>query len=467
MFTGAIIILGFITIGTLVAVANTFLELVFIHSVAAVGFAKNCFVASFTLCGLLFVALLLELLGVLPSSVGELVLGTCVTALVITVTVALPFVTLHAFARHTFGDGWFSRGVAALCIVGAWAGMRVLVSPCSSTDDVALGLISSEALSCTGFLDGVTSRAAFAGVLVVSMLGGYAILSTPVSYVEPLVRWRAVAAAERSVNVLWQRQLHVLRMWSARRTALAIAVAAQSNNNKAVASNGGIFGRLRTALADSPSSSAASLAVECSGYAQVSGGVFLAAQEAAERSTHTANIRSARGAIFGLYGVILAGYCVVKLLVTTVNLVLGRFSSVDPVTRALTLLGVFAGSDMQQQVAGSTSLETLALVFNTVMILSAIRGFLLLVFRLTCNNRAVTPEASLLVLSLSMSLYFLGTATLLRLSLPPDYRPQLMRALGALPFRYYHWYNDVGMLISAAVTAGILRWYTTAEDLDA
>jgi hypothetical protein len=450
-----------VTASSLACLALTFLELVFIHSVAAVGVAKVCFIVAFALSGSVFGSLLYGLLGLIDKSTAEVLLSILITAHVALVAVVLPFVTFRAFVRQAF-SGIMSTVIPVIGVVGTWFAIAAFTAPCAAVDDSTVVPDAANLVVCSGIVDAITARAAFIGVCLVGVLGGFAIVSTPVAYLEPVLRWKAVSLAEKRVGDLAARQAHVQRMWSGKRGQLALLIAARRSNaasqaGQASTSNTGFFSRIRsaaTAAFDTGDANEQALTAECEGYAHVSTGLFLAAQEAIELHATAINSRSWRGVLFTSYGVLLSLYCVIKLLMTSVNLLLGRFSAVDPVTRTFAILGVITGDATYF----TAQLANVALAFNAAMVVSAIRGFLILVFRLTCNNRAVTAETSLFAFSLVLALYFLGLAVLMRLSLPNDFRTLLAEALGALPYRYYHWWHDVVMLVSAAATIGVRRF---------
>ena len=445
---------------SLACVALTFLELVFVHSVATAGAARHCFVAAFALSGTIFAILLYGLLGLVHPSTAEHLLSLLLTAAVLSVTVILPLITFRAFARQLFGNGRLSDALALSFVLGAWFIAGSVVSPCGPNDDASVVPEAADVAPCAGFFDVITARAAFVGACLVGVLGGFAIVSTPLAYLEPVLRWTALSAAERRMSDLKSRQQHVVRMWASKRTALAALSAshlgAAANNNNACGASGasgGFFSRLRSAFDGGSGLTEEGLAFECEGYSHVSSGLFLATQEASETLALAVTARSWKGAVFVAYGIIMSLYCVVKLLTTAGNLLLGRFSSVDPVPRAFTVIGLIAGETTYL----TSQFANIALAFNTVMVISAVRGFLVLVFRLTCNNRAVTAETSLFAFSLVLSLYFLGLAVLMRLSLPTDFRSLLAQAVGALPYRYYHWWHDVVMLTASLSTLLVRR----------
>jgi hypothetical protein len=442
----------------LACVALTFLELVFIHSVATAGTAKTCFVVAFTLSGSIFVTLLYGLLGLIAPATAEVLLSLLLTAQVLTVAAGLPFVTFRAFAKQFVG-GVLATAIPIVLIIAGWAAITSMTDPCSAVDDSAVVPDAGANPPCTGWTDAITARVALLGVFLVGTLGGFAIVSTPASYLEPVLRWRAVSLAERRVGDLLSRQLHVSRMWCAKRTALALVVSSKKHSTVhgaggAAPAAGGFFSRLRSAF-EAGDASEHSLTVECEGYSHVSTGLFLAAQEAVELHTTAAKSRSWQGVVFTGYGAKRSCYCGVQHVMTMAHLLHGRVSPLDPDPRAFTILGLVTGDSMGFL---STQLANVSLLFNAAMVVSAIRGFLILVFRLTCNNRAVTAETSLFAFSLVLSLYFLGLAVMMRLALPNDLRALLAQAIGALPYRYYHWWHDVVQLCAAVATLAVRRF---------
>jgi hypothetical protein len=105
----------------------------------------------------------------------------------------------------------------------------------------------------------------------------------------------------------------------------------------------------------------------------------------------------------------------------------------------------------------ASTFSQISLVVNAVVITSAIRGFLVTIFRATASAaRASSPHVLLLLLTEFMGLYFFAMVVLLRLGLPlgSSARRMLVEAVGlTVPLRYYHWVHDVVFLLAALLTA--------------
>ena len=405
-----------------------------------------------------------------------------------------------------------------------------------------------------GVLDRLSATATAVGVCLVALLGGYATVTTPLGYLLPVLWRRNGAMAVKYADDLGRRQQHLINVWMERRRALFLArdgqrrrqmglsVAPYSSTtsgsgglHRAVGAGGGrgtgggaasppssstetIWGKLKSTVTGGGrggSATAEQVASQADGYSQLSLGVFLQAQEAEDMRRIAASGRSVSGLLFAVWGAILSVYAVTKLSMTFVNLLFGRFSTVDAVTRAVGLL--LAADEVMTGAAGaaappqSTSSKAgggaamllvvgrLSFLVHAVVVVSAIRGFFITIFRLTTttttsstgaasSSAPATPAApstsvsaekqtttlspwwlddergpamTLLLLTEAMGLYFFAMLVMFRLGLPAHSlaRRDLLHVVGVgVPIRYFHRLHDLVFLASATVTA-IARRY--------
>lgn len=205
------------------------------------------------------------------------------------------------------------------------------------------------------------------------------------------------------------------------------------------------------------------LLAEVDGMSRVSLSLFMQISDAEEALRHAEAGKSMKGVAFASLGGILSIYCITKMLLTSANLIMWRFTTTDPVTRFFQLLSMFGGFDVDS----STVITRIALAFNATVILSAMRGFLVTTFRVTTQYMsAVGANTTVLFFSLCMGLYFIAVLLLMRLSLPEQNRSVLTEVIGQLPFYYYHRLNDVCFILSCVVTYVIHRYILTEPSLE-
>ena len=478
--------IGVFTVGATWAVASTFLRLVFLHSVPSTAVASRVFCGTFVLCGSLFTTLLYELTGVVSSDTAAIVLPVIVVTLLFVAVAVLPFVVARSFVLTVIGSPRVAAATGAAVVVALLLAGRALLHPCAgATAGPPLAAAVGHAVTrtvtdgaaaasegCAGLYAATISRAGVVGVVVVAALGGFAAVATPAAYLAPLVALATPGQARRyskALDALGRRQRYVIGVWASKQRALAQArLQLALSSGSGGGGGGGMFNRLKSAFDGSGSVERRIelLSVECEGYSTVSLGIFLETEEAADASRMVTAARTWRGAIYALYGVTLGVYCGFKVAVTAFNLVFGSFSDVDPVTNALTTAAAWIPT-LPTLIGESipSFAFRVAFGFNCIIIVSAIRGFLILIFRLTSHNRAVTAETSLLAFTWAMSLYFIGMALMMRKSLPAAFRQSLIGAVGgaAVPLPHYHAVHDAWFVVFVVGTGAAKRYLQGSE----
>ena len=503
-------------------VATTFLRLVFIHSVPSSAAAVRTFALTFCICGTIFITLLYELTGLLSPDEATTTLSAAILMLLGQAIIFLPALVLQSLvlASGAIKSQKVSVIVSAACLTGLWLLAGALLHPCSArgygetsremisslSNPIVLGQLSaapklaakdssveedgeggSDAVPvsdetaeyCLSFFSATLARVGVIGAVFVSALGGFASVATPAAYLGPLLMFRS-NLWEQTLDSLQRRQRAMINRLASKRRALADAqmllyTKRGEQGSKGSEQGGGLFGILSSTMVQMTGGFSASnlqrkidmLELECESFGLVSLDIFLQTEEVAERARMAAAVKTWKGPFLASHGIILGLFSTFKFCATVWNLFRGSFSMVDPVTNGLTtaakwapwlpdfLLSYLPGSPTVEAMAGQ-----IAFLFNMIIIVSALRGFLLLVFRLTCrNSMTLSPESLLLVFAWFMSLYFLGMSLLLRKSLPERSRLSLITAVGGreVPSAHYHWVHDVCFALFVCGTTVVKR----------
>ncbi|CCW64540.1 unnamed protein product, partial [Phytomonas sp. EM1] len=201
--------------------------------------------------------------------------------------------------------------------------------------------------------------------------------------------------------------------------------------------------------------------------------------------------QTASGRFWAFSGVVLGLYAATKLSLTVIRVGCATLSTQDPLTQVVDLLrwlhipsppplfdvGVREGGAVSPLgVEGffhTRTLQLFAVLVNGWMILSSVRGLLLIVFRLTMTFRSVTADTTAVVFAGLIGVYFLGQLVLL-LPLPPpetslsvtgdavsaltDGGVGLALALEPFPMDFYQRLNDWCFVLSFMVTLFVQRY---------
>jgi len=160
--------------------------------------------------------------------------------------------------------------------------------------------------------------------------------------------------------------------------------------------------------------------------------------------------RTLQGRLYNLLGYFLAGYCLYKLLMATLNVIFDRVATTDPVTKGISLLLKFCHVEID---VPSWS-QHISFLFVGIIIAASIRGFLNQLIKLFyAYSSSVTSNSIILLLAHIMGMYFISSVLLLRMSLPLQYREAITLVLGDIQFNFYHRWFDFIFIPSALITA--------------
>lgn len=160
--------------------------------------------------------------------------------------------------------------------------------------------------------------------------------------------------------------------------------------------------------------------------------------------------RTWRGILYNLAGYFFSAFCIYKIVMSSLNILLDRRARNDPITVALgiasTRLGLVIDVDFWSQ--------NISLVLTGIMISLTIRGFLdklMRVFSEFSDSMSSSAHVALLLTHV-MGMYFVSTVLLIRMNLPEVYRAIISEVLGDIRFDFYHRWFDFIFIPSALFT---------------
>ncbi|KAI9304327.1 Abscisic acid G-protein coupled receptor-like domain-containing protein [Cunninghamella echinulata] len=150
-------------------------------------------------------------------------------------------------------------------------------------------------------------------------------------------------------------------------------------------------------------------------------------------------------------------YCIYKLLVTSINVLLQRTGSGDPISNTLSLMLSHFGND--------TNIDTkfwsqqLSFWFAGIIVFGSVRGLLNLlskILRSFSHKISISTSNILLFIAHMMGMYFLSSVLMMQINLPPNYRYLISSTLGHIEFTFFQRWSDIIFVISSLATSAIL-----------
>lgn len=326
-------------------------------------------------------------------------------------------------------------------------------------------------------LPGIIGRLGVLGVTVAAVLSAYGAVATPYAFVTlswervdegDVARQRAVARKVLDSLAGTQRRLVAAQAAAARGAAAkGAARAGRGAGGPCVAAARLLLGALCwDGVAAARSAGDGGLRVAAlAGQAAMLRDIHAHEQrqlvEVLEAQARVRRAQTLEGRAASALGLLLAVYGVYRVVMASVNVLLSRDPTADPITTALALALTYADiPDAQAWV------QPASFVLAGVLVLSNVRGFLVnasRVFRQVSGAGGAAPTG--LLLAAVMGSYFVATILLMRMSLPEQYRVGLVAAVGAVQFNLFHRWFDVVFVVTALITAMALALFTARWSL--
>lgn len=159
--------------------------------------------------------------------------------------------------------------------------------------------------------------------------------------------------------------------------------------------------------------------------------------------------RTWRGILYNLSGYFFSAYCIYKIVMSSLNILLDRRARNDPITIGLAIASTRLGLDIDVAFWS----QNISLVLTGVMISLTIRGFLDKLMRVFSEfSDSMSSAHVALLLTHVMGMYFVSTVLLIRMNLPEVYRAIISEVLGDIRFDFYHRWFDFIFIPSALFT---------------
>ena len=302
------------------------------------------------------------------------------------------------------------------------------------------------AVFCVGTFsfEQVISRVGVIGVTTMAMLSGFGAVNTPYSYMSYFIRRfkdEELSSLKRKLLQTGDNVLH-------KKKRLLLAKRKQTHHGGKDLSNMGGFVRrvFGNALADESTNA---LKREIEGLEELSRQLVIDYTELEIESERRIFSETWRGIFYNFLGYIFSVYCVYKIFMASINIILDRHGKTDPVTRGIEILVQYF--KLEFDVALWSQYVSFLLV--GVIVVTNIRGILIQFmkfFRAIASS--VNSSIYIVLLAQLMGMYFISSVLLMRMNLPAEYRYILTEVLGSLQFNFYHRWFDVIFLVSALLS---------------
>ncbi|XP_055338813.1 Golgi pH regulator-like [Paramacrobiotus metropolitanus] len=297
-------------------------------------------------------------------------------------------------------------------------------------------------------MDHAVGRVGVIGVTLMAVLSGFGAVNTPYIYLSCF----SETVGDSHIRLLERRLEQGIEMLATKKKRLAV----MNNRLNGDAADGASWWNPIRRISPSSTDNASQLQGEINTMQVMCTHLFLEIDEFQKMKARHEYSKTFQGFIFHCWGMALTAYCIWKILMTMLNIILNRVTHLDPVTRCLEIAVNYIGLRVDVQLWS----QYVSFVLVGVLAFTSIRGLLITLTKFFQFSYVISSSRSsdIIVLSFAeiMGMYFVSTILLMRLSVPPAYRAIISEVLGELQFSFYHRWFDVIFLLSAFASVAFL-----------
>eukprot|EP00041_Stephanoeca_diplocostata_P010948 m.175289 g.175289 ORF g.175289 m.175289 type:complete len:468 (+) comp18350_c0_seq2:195-1598(+) len=290
-------------------------------------------------------------------------------------------------------------------------------------------------------------RIGVVGVTCAAALSGFGAVYTPYNFLGYFITTPTVDAIDakeaellRTVDAIVQRK---------RRVAFSQFKQPGGSSARSGGSGGGGWGSGLLSLfsgADTQAETVKYLKTEINALENLSTSLFLEVHDMRSEYIRSQKLHTVKGRLLHIAGHFMSAFCVYKITMATINIVLHRVGKKDPITRMFEILVLLFGLEVDVQFWAQYT----SFVLVGVLIVSSVRSLLINLTKLFhFFASASSSHAIVLFMSQVMGMYFVSLVIMMRMNMPERYRAKLVDVLGDLEFSYYHHWFDRIFLVSA------------------
>lgn len=313
----------------------------------------------------------------------------------------------------------------------------IVVLPVSLLLYVGLGYWLNRVLPSSGphasLLAQWTPKVASVGAMAMGMVTGFAAFTTPYNCLLPfLVKGRSEQTAAY-VGALQRRQRHLLALWGKKQAMLFELQYRQPNTTASSSegergSGGGLLSQWFRGGSSATAHTIESLQSECDGIQRVSSLIYFQTHEAEEllQYAQSSNVQSWRGLLSAGTGIVLSLFALAKVCMTVYlhlpvwlvggsgnrdNIASSSFDWNQSMVPEASTTTTHSGDNSSLSIVAAWS--TVSTWLSVALVVVAVRGFLLVVFRLTSTfASALRPVTMLHAFATLMGSYFIAQLVL-------------------------------------------------------
>ncbi|ETV86097.1 hypothetical protein, variant [Aphanomyces astaci] len=423
-------------------------------------FSRFLFCVTFMLSFSIFEVLIFELADILRPATRQLIWQIDLVGLAFLIAYMIPVMQFYTMAREQRLKRHQAIVVTIVLEVSFlyafWKSGEYVPSlplpPTSSTgaaEDTSywVGLFS---------LEGFISRVGFLGVNFMAILSGFGAVNMP--YESMTIFWRSVA--EEDILGLERRVRQNLDMIVIKKKRIAYEVhAARRTDTGQRSSLNPILGKLWSAMfhkQNDTESYVQNLQGEVSVLETLGKELFLELHAMRELQHRAVEKRTLKGRVFNWIGMAFCGFCVYKMIMSTVNVVFRRDRDTDPITNVVVKL-LYLWPSLHSWINVRFMANVSSLVFVGILVFTQTRGFLLLVLKcFRFLSSSVSSNSVVLLLANLMGMYFVSSFVMMRMNLQADHKRHIDAVLGPIDYYGFASWFDVLFVVSATVSIGLL-----------
>ncbi|KAI9506313.1 Golgi pH regulator-like protein, partial [Coemansia spiralis] len=306
-------------------------------------------------------------------------------------------------------------------------------------------------------IEPVTARVGVIGVTLMAVLSGFGAVNSPyrqlfvfVHKVSPVQLEGMKRQLHYSLELLVDKKKMLARMEALQnKEREAGAASADGLVNKLVSSAVGGF--MRMGIHPSRDKGLGELQREIENLERVTQELFADVEAMCIEHDRYEASKTLAGRSRNVLGYFFALFCVSKIAMTLGGILLNRVGRSDPVTSALTLAATHVSPDFDMAFWS----QMLSFAMVGIMVIGSVRGLLIQFTKLfnTPFSAMVSPSNIVLSLAQIMGMYFVSCMLMMRMSLPPKYRPMISAVLQATGFYFYKRWFDIIFLVSVVASA--------------
>ncbi|KAL4143779.1 hypothetical protein QTP88_006065 [Uroleucon formosanum] len=274
------------------------------------------------------------------------------------------------------------------------------------------------------FIENCISRIGVIGVTVMALLSGFGAVNYPYSSMAYFIK---AVTGDDVINVEKQL-LQTIDVVTAKKKKILLA-----ETNAGVSTFG--FMDMLKRVKSNVSSDLRGIKSDIKALEELSRHLFLDTHDLNNTLERTAWAKTWKGKYFNFLGYFFSLYCVWKIIISTLNIMLQRVGKKDPVTRGMEILVELVGIDVDV----SFWSQHVSFLLVGCIAFTSIRGLLLTLTKFFyALSSSKSSNIIVLVFAQLMGMYFVSSVLLMRMNMPAEYRAIITEVLGDLQFSFYH-----------------------------